>query len=151
MDKCCIYENAIKIADFNCLNKVFSFISFIPNIYMDAIYSGNKKNIFALHKIIYRYYGIENNHTLIGFVHYSIPTDNIIVTLDNIEVFVPFRSKGLGTILLNQSLEDIVNDFPYLEKMNVCSLNEDTTRFYRNNGFEIYLGDNCLTKKLVRK
>ena len=63
----------------------------------------------------------------------------------------PKRSNGLGTILLNQSLKNIASDFPYLEQIEVYSLSEDSTRFYIKNGFEVYLGDNCLTKKLIRK
>lgn len=147
-----IYENSITLSSFNCLNDVFSFISYIPMLYEDNRDNVNSQNILALvENGLYRFYGIENRQILVGYARYYIPTDDKILRLDNIEIAAPRRSNGLGTILLNQSLKDIANDFPYLEKIEVCSLNENSTRFYIKNGFEIFLGDNCLTKSLIKR
>ncbi len=147
-----IYENSITLSSFNCLNDVFYFISYIPMLYEDNRDNANSQNILALvENGLYRFYGIENRQILVGYARYYIPTDDKILRLDNIEIASPKRSNGLGTILLNQSLKNIASDFPYLEQIEVYSLSEDSTRFYIKNGFEVYLGDNCLTKKLIRK
>lgn len=146
------YEDATILSSFSCLNDVFSFISYIPILYKNDRDNTCHKNILAsCEKGLYRFYGIENRYALVGCARYYIPTDDIILSLDNIEIASFLRSNGLGATLLNQSLKDIVNDFPYLEKIEVCSLSENSTRFYIKNGFEVYLGDNCLTRKLTKK
>ncbi len=87
---------------------------------------------------------------MIGYIKYHILFDSPTFEIDRIEVEPFYRDKGYGTMLMKQSLFDLIADFPYLENVSVCSTT-DAIPFYRKNDFMPYFGDNNLMKILQKK
>lgn len=135
-------------------NKV-AIKNFFPEIYTDRIYETkeNKKEISDSDYTkngIYRFYGIfmETNQ-MVGYIKYHILFNSPTIEIDRIEVDSLYRGKEYGTVLIKQSLLDIITDFPFIESVNVCST-ADAIAFYRKNDFMPYFGDNNLMK-ILRK
>lgn len=111
----------------------------------------DSKNIPNMQKTgFFRYYGIYVDGKQIGEALYSIEFNNSIFSLDRIEIDSKYREEGYGTILLEESIQDLVNDIDYLQRVNVCSL-PVAIKFYLNNGFEPYFGDNNLKRNVRDK
>lgn len=130
--------------------------NFVPKVYSDRIYKTekNRKEIADSDSTktgIYRFYGIfmETNQ-MIGYVKYHILFDSPTIEIDRIEVDSLYRDKGYGTMLMRQSLCYLVNDFPHIKKVIVCST-ASATPFYEKNQFVPYFGDNNLEKTLQKK
>lgn len=128
-----------------------SVICYVPTIFFDRVEKlMDTKNISSPWKhTIYRFYGIKQGQNLIGYVKFSIHTFGCRVEIDTINIDSNNQRKGLGSILLETSLSDIVTDFPYLEKMIVTSTS-DAIPFYKENGFIPYFGENNLERKLIK-
>lgn len=92
---------------------------------------------------ICRYYGIYVDDVQVGEALYSIVFNNKTFELDNIEIDSKYQENGYGSILLNESINDLLRDFPYLERVNVSSL-PYVKKFYLSNGFKEYDGDNLM-------
>lgn len=137
------------------LNNNVAIKNFVPEIYTDRMYE-TKENIQEISDSdsakngIYRFYGIfmETNQ-MVGYVKYHIFFDSPTIEIDRIEVDSLYQGRGYGTMLMKQSLLDLITDFPYIESVNVCST-ASAIRFYRKNDFMPYFGDNNLMK-IVRK
>lgn len=129
-----------------------SVICYVPTIFFDRVEKlMDTKNISSSWEhTIYRFYGIKQGQNLIGYVKFSISIFERQVEIDTINIDSNNQRKGLGSILLETSLSDIVTDFPYLEKMIVTSTS-DAIPFYLANDFTPYFGDNNLERKLARK
>ena len=95
----------------------------------------------------YRYYGIYVDGVQIGEALYTIEYGDSIFSLDRIEIDAKYREEGYGSLLLDYSITDLLRDFDYLERLNVCSL-PLAIKFYINNGFVPYFGENNLMKIL---
>lgn len=121
--------------------------TFVPDIYMDRIDKNNKdsNNIpdsDSKATGIYRFYGIfVGSEQKIGYIKYHIKFNESEIKIDSI---------GYGTMLMKQSLFDLVNDFPYIESVSVCS-SSFAIPFYIKNGFKPYFGDNNLIKTLIKR
>lgn len=123
--------------------------SFIPEDLKDRMLGiVDEKNIPNMQKTgFYRYYGIYLDGVQIGETLYTIEFGKAIFSLDKIEIDSKYRDCGYGSILLDESIRDLIGDIDYLQRVNVCSL-PGAIKFYLNNGFEPYFGDNNLTKKV---
>lgn len=138
------------------LNNEVSVKNFIPEIYTDRIYE-TKENIKEISDSdsskngIYRFYGIfRAENQMVGYIKYHILFNSPTIEIDRIEVDSLYRSREYGTMLMKQSLLDLITDFPFIENVNVCSTT-DAIPFYRKNNFTPYFGDNNLTKILQKK
>ena len=122
--------------------------TYIPDLYNDRK-TEDGKNIFnSFNDGIYRFYRIVLSDLPIGYIKYSITLNNPLFTIDTIKIDCAFRNKKYGTLLLNESLKDVIKDFPYLEKVIVCS-SPNAINFYHQNHFESYFGENNLIKNLT--
>ena len=120
---------------------------YIPDLYSDRRIEDGKNIFNSFNDGIYRFYRIVLAFKPIGYIQYHITFDNPLFTVDKIEIDYAFRNKKYGTLLLNESLKDVMKDFPYLEKVNVCS-SPNAINFYRQSQFESYLGENNLIRNL---
>lgn len=137
-------------------NKV-AIKNFVPEIYAGRIYETkeNKREIsdsdYTTRNGIYRFYGIfmETNQ-MVGYIKYHILFNSPTIEIDRIEVNSLYRGKEYGSMLMKQSLLDLVTDFSFIESVNVCSTAE-AIPFYIKNDFIPYFGDNNLMKILRKK
>ena len=131
------------------MNQNYNIEIFIPDIYKDRNIKNNKDIPNSFGNGFYRYYRIilENSQT-IGHIKYHVEFNNPIFEIDRLEINFKFQNKRYGTVLLSETLKDLKKDFPYLEKVNVCS-SPNAINFYKKNNFESYLGENNLTKSLI--
>lgn len=130
--------------------------TFVPDTYIDRIDKNNEgsNNIFDLDSKptgIYRFYGIfvDSKHK-VGYIKYHILYDSSTIEIDWFKTDDSYQRAGYGTILLKQSLTDLVKDFPHIKEVIVCST-AYAIPFYIKNDFKPYLGDNNLIKTLERK
>ena len=136
-------------------DKEFIVKTFIPDIYMDSIDKGDKnpKDIpDSDSKItgVYRFYGIYVGFEhKVGYIKYHILFNSSTIEIDRIEVSNSYRDEGYGTMLMSQSLADLVNDFPHIESVSVCST-ASAIRFYIKNDFKPFCGDNNLVRTLQK-
>lgn len=123
--------------------------SFIPEDLKDRMLGTiDEKNIPNMQQTgFYRYYGIYVDGVQIGEALYTIEFNKAIFSLDKIEIDSKYRDCGYGSILLDESIQDLIRDIDYLQRVTVCSL-PGAIKFYLNNDFEPYFGDNNLTKKV---
>ncbi|MCR5122756.1 MAG: GNAT family N-acetyltransferase [Ruminococcus sp.] len=87
----------------------------------------------------------EENGAVIGFAHVTLnkakafsclkPQSNIY--LQDLVVAAEYRSRGIGTLLLNAAKEYGREKGAEFFRTQVFPLNEDGLRFYRRNGFEV--------------
>lgn len=139
------------LESFQKLDNKVAIKNFVPKIYKDRIDdtkeisdSDNAKNKNGF----YRFYGIFiGTNQMIGYIKYHILFNSHTIEIDRIETDSLYRSKGYGTMLMKQSLIDLITDFPFIESVSVCSTT-DAIPFYRKNDFMPYFGDNNLMKKL---
>lgn len=144
------------LENFIYLDKKISLKNFVPEIYTDRIYKTkeNMKEIAdsdSIRKGVYRFYGIfTKTNQRIGYVKYHILFDSPTIEIDRIEVDPLYQNKGYGTVLLQQSLYDLITDFSQVKSIIVCSTSFGIS-FYEKNGFIPYFGDNNLMKILQKK
>lgn len=104
----------------------------------------------ASKKILIRFYGMKKGESLIGYVKYSLSITENLGIIDTIWIEPKLQRSGLGSLLLNVSLANIIQDFLCTEKMQVCSTN-DAIPFYTANEFYPFLGDNNLERKRIKR
>lgn len=129
------------------MERKISVCNFIPEDLKDRmINSLDGKSIPNMQKTgFYRYYGIYLDELQIGEALFTIEFNSATFSLDKIEIDSNYRDKGYGSILLSRSLQDLLEDIKYIERVNVCSL-PGAISFYLKNGFKSYFGDNNLMK-----
>lgn len=123
---------------------------YIPELYHDQIgLTENLKDIDdSINSGVYRFYGLflEANQQ-VGYIKYHIPLESLTLEIERIKIDLNYRRKGYGTLLLRESIIDILKDYPKLKAINVCSTAE-AIPFYQKNSFTPYFGENNLTRKI---
>lgn len=128
-----------------------SIICYVPTLYQDRLQPNFCKNIpSSVKKILIRFYGVKKRESLIGYVKYSFSIIENLGTIDTIWIEPKLQRNCLGSLLLNVSLADIMQDFSCIETMQVCSTS-DAIPFYTANEFYPFLGDNNLERKRIKR
>ena len=128
-----------------------SIICYAPNLYHDKLQPSFCKNIpSSVKNILIRFYGVKKGESLIGYVKYSLSITENLGIIDTIWIEPKLQRSGLGSLLLNVSLADIMQDFSCIETMQVCSTS-DAIPFYTANEFYPFLGDNNLERKRIKR
>lgn len=138
------------------INDQYYIKTYVPKIYIrDIIKEDGKetKNLAGQTKNeIYRFYGLFSIETdeMIGSIKYYVKYNDESFSIEALDIDKSCRRQKYGSILMNETLKDILSDFPHLKRITVCSL-PWSIPFYEYNDFTVYLGDNCLEKILVKK
>ena len=128
-----------------------SIICYVPTLYQDRLQPNFCKNIpSSVKNILIRFYGVKKGESLIGYVKYSLSITENLGIIDTIWIEPKLQRSGLGSLLLNVSLANIIQDFLCTEKMQVCSTN-DAIPFYTANEFYPFWGDNNLERKRIKQ
>lgn len=119
--------------------------TYIPDLYEDKvdIKNGISTDIPNTNgNGIIRFYGIFlANGSQIGHIKYKITFNDPLFVLHDLRIDTEYQRQKYGTILLNESLKDILKCFPYLKEVKVCST-WNALDFYEYNDFTSPYGDN---------
>lgn len=127
----------------------FYIENYVPKNYArDAIgeCNANPCDIAGYYKNeIYRFYGLfrADSKEMIGSIKYSIQDDDTSFSIEALDIDINYRRKKYGSILLSETLKNVLKDFPHLKRVTVCSMPGAIP-------FTPYFGDNNLERNLVK-
>ena len=137
------------------INDDYYIETYVPENYARDVLDGGSKNPCDLagycKNEIYRFYGLfkADSKEMIGSIKYSVQDNNTSFSIESFDIDIKYRRKKYGSILLSETLKNILKDFPYLKRVTVCSM-PGAISFYEKHHFTPYFGDNNLERNLVK-